>query len=99
MIIFSIVIGLLLIVLGFLVKRYPDLIAGYNSLSPEAKARVDIDGLSTMMRNQFFIMGMLMIILHKVLAFFNMESFLFVGLLLIVFIGTCIILMKGKSYE
>ncbi|MDY0359806.1 MAG: DUF3784 domain-containing protein, partial [Bacteroidales bacterium] len=52
------IMGLLFIGLGFLVKAYPGLIAGYNTLSPEKKKNVDIDGLSRYIRNGLIIMGM-----------------------------------------
>ncbi|AFL82764.1 hypothetical protein Belba_0093 [Belliella baltica DSM 15883] len=43
--------GLFLIGLGFLVKAFPNLIAGYNTMSQKQKENVDIEGLATFMRN------------------------------------------------
>jgi hypothetical protein len=37
--------------IGFLVKSSPDLIAGYNTMPKEEKKNIDIEGLSTFMRN------------------------------------------------
>ncbi|MBL6445423.1 DUF3784 domain-containing protein [Fulvivirga sp. 29W222] len=42
-------IGLFRIACGFLVKKYPSLISGYNTISQ--KKKVNIDGLSTWIRN------------------------------------------------
>ena len=42
--------GVLLIVVGLLVKRFPMLIAGYNTMPPAKKKNVDIGGLSSFMR-------------------------------------------------
>lgn len=53
--------GLLLIVSGFLVKRYPMLIAGYNTMSDEQRKKVDIDGLSSLVRNYLILMGTLIV--------------------------------------
>ncbi len=53
--------GLFIILIGFLVKQYPDLIAGYNTMSSEQKRKVDVEGLSTWMRNSCIFMGGLMI--------------------------------------
>lgn len=53
--------GLFMIGLGFLIKKYPNLIAGYNTMSKERKEQVDITGLSTFMCNGFIIIGLLCI--------------------------------------
>jgi hypothetical protein len=57
MAIISIIIGLFLIGLGFLVKASPDLISGYNTMSKEKKRNVDIAGLSTFLRNGLITIG------------------------------------------
>ena len=41
--------GVFLIVVGLLVKRFPMLIAGYNTMPAEKKKNVDIAGLSSFM--------------------------------------------------
>ena len=53
--------GLFIVVMGFLVKRFPNLIAGYNTMSPERKEKVDINRLSNWMSNCLVFMGILMI--------------------------------------
>ncbi len=58
-------VGLFLILLGFLVKKFPNLIAGYNTMSAEEKARVDVEGLSSHMRNSLIVIGLLMIIITR----------------------------------
>ena len=65
----SIGIGLLLIGSGFLVKKYPSLIAGYNTMSEEQQKNVDIEGLSTLMRNSFIFMGLLVAVLPYIFIF------------------------------
>ena len=62
--------GVLLIVVGLLVKRFPMLIAGYNSSwwwPPAKKKNVDIGGLSSFMRRHLVIMGALWILFTVVL--------------------------------
>lgn len=56
MILISIV-SLSLILCGFLVKRFPMLIAGYNTMSAAKKKQVDIKGLSTFLCRCLVIMG------------------------------------------
>lgn len=51
--------GAFLIVVGLLVKRFPMLIAGYNTLPAEKKKNVDVEGLSSFMRRHLVIIGAL----------------------------------------
>lgn len=55
--------GALLIVVGLLVKRFPMLIAGYNTMPAAQKKNVDIAGLSSFMRRHLVIIGALWILL------------------------------------
>lgn len=63
MILISIV-SLSLILCGFLVKRFPMLIAGYNTMSPAKKKLVDIKGLSTFLCRCLVFMGVGMLVLY-----------------------------------
>ena len=40
------IIAAVLFVLGMLVRKYPNLIAGYNTMTAEQKKNVDVKGLS-----------------------------------------------------
>ena len=59
--------GVLLIVVGLLVKRFPMLISGYNTLPKEKRKNVDIDGLSSFMRRHLVIIGGLLILFTTIL--------------------------------
>lgn len=54
-------VGLFMIGIGFLVKSAPDLIAGYNTMPKDKKKNVDIEGLSTYMRNGLIAIGLAII--------------------------------------
>ncbi|MDH6305395.1 hypothetical protein M2459_001848 [Parabacteroides sp. PF5-5] len=54
--------GLFLIVLGFLVVRFPMLLSGYNTMPKEEREKVDIAGLSRMVRSVFIGMGLCLIL-------------------------------------
>lgn len=69
-----IIIGGFLIGLGFLVKAYPMLIAGYNTMPEEQRKNVDVDGLSSMMRNHMTGMGLLLIIGTYVFSWLGWKS-------------------------
>jgi len=53
--------GLSLIAIGFLVKAFPVLIAGYNTIPKDKKKKVDVKGLSTLMCNVLIIIGLTII--------------------------------------
>ena len=59
--------GALVIVCGLLVKRFPMLISGYNTLPKEKRKNVDIDGLSSFMRRHLVIIGGLLILFTTIL--------------------------------
>ncbi len=67
-------IGVLLIVAGFLCKAYPNLIAGYNTLSNEEKEKVDIEKLSSLMKNGLIIIGVLSFITGISLHLLNIKE-------------------------
>ena len=60
------IVGFSFIALGFLVKRFPILIAGYNTMPAEEKAKVDVKGLSSHMRNSLIVIGLLMVLANLV---------------------------------
>ncbi|WP_341215424.1 DUF3784 domain-containing protein [uncultured Wocania sp.] len=62
-------VGLIFIICGILVKKYPNLIAGYNSMSKEEKKKIDIKKFSTFLHNGLIITGALVIIVRVVFYF------------------------------
>ena len=62
-------VGLFFIILGVLIYFFPNLIAGYNTMSKEAKKQVDIKGLSRLMRNSFIIFGIYIIVIYYTLSY------------------------------
>lgn len=70
----QILVSILLIACGFLVKKYPNLIAGYNTLSQEEKDKVNIKELSTFLNQLLVGIGVFTIISYLLLNFFNIEE-------------------------
>ncbi|MFY0650907.1 MAG: DUF3784 domain-containing protein [Cyclobacteriaceae bacterium] len=99
MTIVNFLVGAFLIGLGFLVKSNPDLIAGYNTMSEEKRKNVDIDGLSTMMRNCLVAMGGLLILIHFLLAALNMRSILPLFMIIHIFSFTCVMVVLAQNYD
>lgn len=58
----ELLIGFILIICGLLVKKHPNLIAGYNSMTVEEKKKIDIKKFSNYLHNGFIIIGALLII-------------------------------------
>ena len=92
-------IGLLMIGLGFLLKKSPDMIAGYNTMSRKKKKKVDIAGLSTFMRNALITIGISIIAGYYFFKLIGLpliaECFLFVS----IFFGFAFMLIKSRKYD
>lgn len=92
--------GIILIFSGLLVKEFPNLIAGYNSLNEKEKEKIDVEKLSKMMRNYLVIIGAIAIIAGTVLFYLNVkQSYRLMSLGAIVVIGLLIMVMNGQSYQ
>lgn len=55
----DLLVGFILITCGVLVKRFPMLISGYNTMPAEKRKNVDVEGLSSFMRRHLIIIGTL----------------------------------------
>lgn len=92
-------VGLFMIGIGFLVKSFPNLIAGYNTMPKEKKQNVNIEGLSAMMRDGFIAIGVLIIIGY---FFFKWMGLIMIAnsmILIVILIGTTIILIKAQKFD
>lgn len=85
-------IGISIIVIGFLVKIFPYLIAGYNAMTKEQKENTDIKGFSTLMRNSFIVIGVAIILFCSLLSWTWSFS-------LILFGGIIFLLIKAQKYN
>lgn len=97
--IFNIGSGLFMIIIGLLVKRFPGLIAGYNTMSEERKALVDINGLSSWMRTGFVSIGILIIAGSYIFRFLDLDSIANNIMLIATLGGTFIIVIKAQRFD
>lgn len=91
--------GLFLMLIGFLVKHSPHLIAGYNTMQQERKKNVDIKGLSTFIRNTLVITGLSIIagfIMLYILKMYEIADFIAIPFILA---GIAIILVRSPKYN
>ncbi|MEM7512355.1 MAG: DUF3784 domain-containing protein [Bacteroidota bacterium] len=90
-------IGLFMILSGFLVKRYPNLIAGYNTMSAERKKYVNIEGLSSWMKNGFILIGVLIIISSFLLKALSLDTWSGLIMAIILSVGTiAMVILAGR---
>lgn len=97
--ILNLIVGLFMIGVGFLVKSTPDLIAGYNTMSKEKKKNVDIEGLSTFMRNGLITIGLLIIIGYY---FFKWIGFAMIAnsmILIVTIVGVTILVINAQKFD
>ena len=91
-------VGITLIIIGLLAVPFPMLISGYNILPKEKKEKVDIKGLSHLIRSWLVGMGVSLIIGSVLLELFGLQEIkgTFIGILLL---GGCfLLLIKTNRY-
>lgn len=94
-----IITGLILIGIGFLVKAFPNLIAGYNTMPKGKKEKVDIEGLSTMMRNALIVMGVLVIAGDFLFSLLGWDEAAVFVIPVIVLPGTLVVMIKSQKFN
>ena len=70
----NLLIAMILILAGLLVKNNPDLIAGYNTLSKEEKAKIDTDKLTQITRKYLVLTGLSILIVGGGLSLLNISE-------------------------
>lgn len=91
----QILVAIILIACGFLAKKYPNLIAGYNTLSQVEKDKININELSTFLKQLLIGLGIITIINYSVLSFLNFSEVLILNINTTVLI---IVLVIGLIY-
>jgi len=61
--------GLFLMILGVLVKKYPNLLAGYNTMPESKKKEIDIEKVSAISRNGMVLSGAAVIDVSIIMCF------------------------------
>lgn len=91
-------VGLFLILMGFLVKKFPNLISGYNTMPAKEKAKVDVDGLSSHMCNSLIVIGLLIILASLVIKMVGIPISPTILMLGIILPGTLYMVIGSQSY-
>lgn len=89
-------IGLFLIALGFLIVRYPVLIAGYNTMPKKERDKIDIRPTALLMKKVMIGMGLAMIAGAFLFHYLGNREWESVYMLAVILGGVAIMLIKGQ---
>lgn len=95
----NLILGLFFIGIGFLVKSSPDLIAGYNTMPKNKKKNVDIEGLSTFMRNGFISIGVIVIMGSYIFVWIGLETIATTVVPLVILLGVTIMVVMAQKFD
>ncbi|MEQ8925154.1 MAG: DUF3784 domain-containing protein [Fulvivirga sp.] len=98
MLLFHLLLGVFFIGIGFLVKAFPNLISGYNTMPESKKKSVNLPGLTTHMRNGFTLLGITIVISYFILKLMGYESILKFSIIVITTIGVMLVSLQSRKY-
>jgi hypothetical protein len=96
---FIIFYGLFFVLLGFLTKAYPNLIAGYNTMPPEKKKNVDVEGLSTLMRNGMILIGLIVILAYFAMLGLGLGQYAEWAMVVVPTAGVILMLIRAQRFD
>ena len=97
--ILNLIVGFFIIGIGFLVKSVPDLIAGYNTMPKDKKKNVDIERLSTYMRNGLIVIGLAIIIGYFLFKWIGLTIIANLMVVIVTLIGTAILAINAQRFD
>ena len=95
----AILTGVFFILIGYIIKAYPNTIAGYNTMSRERKAYVDIEGLSSFMKSGFIAMGIVILFGCTVIHWMGFEKMATGLYTATIIFGVIYILVRAQEYD
>lgn len=97
--ILNLIVGLFMIGIGFLVKSAPDLIAGYNTMPKDKKKNVDIEGLTTFMRNGFVTIGLSIITGYYLFKWIGFTMIANSMILIVTLVGVSMLVINAQKFD
>ena len=92
--------GVILVLTGLLVYRFPMLISGVNTMSKERLSKVDLEGLKHVMRNALLISGAVIILLGGLSTLVHIPEGIHFALLMAVIFGMVIaVILLSRRYD
>lgn len=95
----NLIVGLLMIGIGFLIKSFPNLIAGYNTMSKDKKKNVDIEGLSTFMRNGLIAIGLTIIIGYYLFKWIGLTTIANLMIPTVTLVGVTFLIIEAQKFD
>lgn len=89
------------VLLGLLVHKYPKLIAGYNTMSPERQKQVDVKGLTAFMCRTFCIIGLLVVLVYYLLLWDGIAEMAarLVSIIAVPVVGSVVMVAGAQRYD
>ncbi len=91
--------GLFIIGLGFFIKKYPDTLAGYNTMPAVKKKYVDIQKVASVYKNGMIAIGVTTIALSAILNYLKFYEYAVIALIFPLFIGILILIPIAQKYD
>ena len=95
----SIISAAMLVLIGLLVLKFPKLIAGYNTMTPEQQMFFDIKRIKTYMCRAFCVMGIAILLVSLLLQPFTSDMIISLVSVLILVPGTIYMIIKAQRYD
>jgi len=95
----NIYVALIFIAIGILVKLFPNLIAGYSTLSQKEKENVKENGFPTFMMFGFFIMGAVILAGHFIAILLDKPSLNDSLGIFVTLIGAVVFIFAGQWFR
>ncbi|WP_373494963.1 DUF3784 domain-containing protein [Aquiflexum sp.] len=95
----NIYVALIFIAIGILVKLFPNLIAGYSTLSQKEKENVKGNGFATFMMVGFFIMGAVILAGHFIAIWHGKPSLSDTLGIFVTLIGAVVFIVAGQWFR
>lgn len=96
--ILNLIVGLFFIGIGFLVKAFPNLISGYNTMTKEQQENVDIESLSSLMKNSFIAIGVIIIVGSYFFNWIGLPMIASFLILISILGGVTIMIVKSRKF-
>lgn len=91
----------LFVLLGLFVRKYPKLIAGYNTMLPERQKLVDVKGLKAFMCRSFCVIGLLVLLVYYLLLWGGMAEMTagMVSVIAVPVVGSVVVVAGAQRYD
>lgn len=99
MTIFGLLFGLFIIGIGFFVKKYPDTISGYNTMSTQKKKNVDIESIASLYKKGLIIIGLVIMICSSFFSLLKLPELEATALPVPLLIGMFVLTVLAQKYD